>query len=208
MGSRPTLSGSPIRTATVPLVLGYALGVAGTLWDWHEHLVGPGTMPPHLVIDLGALVVIGVLSFSGRTAQSWGSFAALYALLALVVVVALGPFALMMAAPRSALMAGLMRSMMSSGALLAFVPLVLLAGWSASRWLSLARLSAWRLAAALGIVVVAVATVWDGYWHQAHPMELAASMASVPPHQAILLGFVVGLLGSVYGLTSQVRRAT
>jgi hypothetical protein len=186
------------------MVLGYALGVAGTLWDWHEHLIGPGTTPPHLVIDLAGLVVLGVLAFSGGKAQLSASFAGLYALLALVVVVAVGPFALMVAAPRSSLMAGLMRTMMSSGALLAFVPLVLLAGWSAWRWLLLARLAAWRLAAALGIVVVAVATVWDGYWHQSHPMEVGTSMAALPPHQAILLGFLVGLLGSVYGLTSRV----
>src|SRR5713226_657999 len=37
------------------LTFSYALGVAGTLWDWWEHLLGPGTQPPHLVIDLGGL---------------------------------------------------------------------------------------------------------------------------------------------------------
>jgi hypothetical protein len=87
-------------------------------------------------------------------------------LLTVVVLIALGPFLLMMAAPRGALMAGLMRSMMSGGALLAYVPLVLLAGWGAWRWLSLAPFSAWRSAAALGIVVVAIATVWDLHWHR------------------------------------------
>ena len=47
----------------------------------------------------------------------------------------------MMAAPRSALMAGLMRSIMSGGAMLAYVPLMLLAAWGAWRWMSLAPLS-------------------------------------------------------------------
>ena len=149
--------------AVAILALAYALGVAGTLWDWHDHLIGSGTQPPHLVIDLGGLVVLGVLAFSGKTALRAGSFAVLYVyvLLALVALIALGPFLLMMAAPRSVLMAELMRTMMSGGALVAYVPLVLLAGWSAWRWLSLAPLSVWRLAAAVGIVVVAAATVWD-----------------------------------------------
>lgn len=160
-----------VRPAAVALLaLAYALGVAGTLWDWHDHLLGPGTQPPHLVIDLGGLVVLGLLAFSGKSDFRSRSFAGLYVLVVLVALIALGPFLLMMAAPRSALMAGLMRSMMSSAALLAYVPLVLLAGWAAWRWLSQAPLSAWRLPAALGIVVVAIAT------------GLGRLLASDPPH--------------------------
>src|SRR6266849_4622778 len=94
------------------LALAYGLGVVGTAWDWYEHLIGPGTQPPHVLIGLG-------------------------------------PFVLMMAAPRSQLMASLMRGMMSSGALLVYVPVVLLAIWSAWRWLSLAAIRWWRLATAL-----------------------------------------------------------
>lgn len=100
-------------------------------------------------------------------------------------------------------MAGLMRSMMSGGAMLAYVPLMLLAGWGAWHWMSLAPLSIWRLAAAAGIVVVAAATVWDLYWHQTHAMEVRASMAALPPHQAILAGFVIGLFGAAYGATAR-----
>jgi hypothetical protein len=196
--------GSP---AVALLALAYTLGVAGTLWDWHDHLIGPGTQPPHLVIDLGGLIVLGVLAFSGKTDLRSRSFAALYVLLGLVALVALGPFVVMMAAPRSALMAGLMRSMMSSGALLAYVPLVLLAAWAAWRWLTLAPFTTWRFAVAVGIVVVAAATVWDLYWHQTHPMEVQASMAALPPHQAILAGFVIGLVGAVYGMTVRTRLA-
>lgn len=173
------------------------------MWDWHDHLVGSGTQPPHLLIDLGGLIVLGVLAFSDRADLRSRSFTVLYVLLVLVALVALGPFVLMMAAPRSDLMVGLMRSMMSSGALFAYVPLLLLAGWAAWRWLSLAPIRAWRLAAVAGIVVVAAATVWDLYWHQTHPMEVQVSMAALPPHQAILAGFVLGLVGASYGVVSR-----
>jgi len=189
------------------LAAAYALGVAGTLWDWREHLLGPGTQPPHLLIDLGGLTVLAVLAFSGSIDLRSRSFVTLYVLLILVALIALGPFVLMMAAPRSSLMATLMRSMMTSGALLAYLPLVLLAGWSAWRWLTLTRVSAWRAAASLGIVVVAIATVWDLYWHQTHPMEMRASMAALPPHQAILAGFLIGFLGASYGAIARMRRS-
>jgi hypothetical protein len=187
------------------LALAYALGVAGTLWDWREHLLGPGIQPPHLVIDLGGLLVLAVLAFSGKMDFRSRSFMALYVLLVVVVLISLAPFVLMMAAPRSALMASLMRSMMSSGALLAYIPLAFLACWSAWHWLSQNRVNWWRLAAALGIVVVAVATVWDLDWHQTHPMEVGASMAALPPHQAILAGFLIGLVGASYGAATQIR---
>jgi len=189
------------------LAFAYALGVAGTLWDWREHLVGPGTQPPHLVIDLGGLLVISALAFSGRIDLRSRTFIAMYVLLVLVVLVAFGPFVLMMAAPRSALMASLMRSMMSSGALVVYLPLVLLASWSAWRWLSQDTLNWWRIAAAFGIVVVAVATVWDLYWHQTHPMEMGTSMAGLPPHQAILAGFLIGLVGAGWGAAAGINRA-
>src|SRR5712692_4015616 len=189
------------------LVLAYALGVAGTVWDWRQHLLGPGTQPAHFVIDLGGLLVLAVLAFSGKMEYRPRSFTALYILLVLVVLISLGPFVLMMAAPRSSLMASLMSSMMSSRALLAYIPLVLLASWSAWHWLSQTRVNWWRLAAALGIVVVAVATVWDLYWHQTHPMEVGVSMAAIPPHQLIFAGFVIGLVGAIYGVASQLRRS-
>ena len=201
----------PARNFREPKAIGllafaYALGVAGTLWDWREHLLGPGTQPPHFVIDLGGLLVISALAFSGRIDLRSRTFIALYVLLVLVVLVAIGPFVLMMAAPKSALVASLTHSMMSSGALLVYVPLVLLASWSGWRWLSQDRLNWWRLAAAFGIVVVAIATVWDLYWHQTHPMELRSSMAGLPPHQAILAGFLIGLVGAGWGAVTGINR--
>ena len=190
------------RVALWLLTVGYAIGVFGTLWDWRQHLLGPGTQPPHVLIDLGGLLVVGVLAFSGKIDYRSRSFTVLYALLVLVALIALGPFVLMMAAPRSSLMAGLMQSMMSRGALLAYVPLVLLATWSAWRWLSEGRVNWPTVASGLGIVVVAIATVWDLYWHQTHPMEIRASMAALPPHQAILAGFLIGLVGAAFGVVS------
>ena len=189
------------------LALAYAMGVAGTVWDWQEHLLGPGTQPPHLVIDVGGILVLAVLAFSGKMDYRSRSFIALYVLLVVVVLISLGPFILMMAAPRSGLMATLMRSMMSSRALFVYIPLVLLATWSAGHWLSQTRVNWWRLAAALGIVVVAAATVWDLYWHQTHPMEVGASMAALLPHQGILSGFLIGLVGAVYGAARLIKEA-
>src|SRR5712691_5520153 len=141
------------------LAFGYALGVAGTVWDWWEHLLGPGTQPPHLVIDGGGFIVIAALAFSGKTDFRARSFIALGVLLIFVALIAVGPFALMMLAPHSSLMANLMQTMMSSAALLAYLPLVVLAGWAGWHWLSQGAFSVRGLAAALGIVVVAVATV-------------------------------------------------
>src|SRR5437879_13011339 len=110
-------------TAIELLAFAYALGVAGTLWDWREHLLGPGTQPPHLVIDLGGLLVISALAFSGRIDLRSRTFIALYVLLVLVVVVAFGPSVLMMAAPRSALMPRRMDSTRCSGALRVYLAL-------------------------------------------------------------------------------------
>src|SRR5437899_12812350 len=94
------------------LAFAYALGVVGTLWDWREHLLGPGTQPPHLVIDLGGLLVISALAFSGRIDLRSRTFIALYVLLVLVVVVAFCSIVLMMYAPRSAFMSSGLTSML------------------------------------------------------------------------------------------------
>jgi hypothetical protein len=174
------------------------VGVAGTLWDWREHYVGVTIQAPHLAIDLGGLLAIAVLAFSDWKRISKRAFVGLYALLILVMLIAFGPFVLMMAAPESQAMAYLMSSGMTRGALLLEVPIVLSAVWAAWHWLSGAPIRAWRLSAAIGVVVVAVSSVWDLYRHQTHPLEMGASMnmMTLPPHQLTLAGFVIGLLGS------------
>jgi hypothetical protein len=193
----PKLKLGPIHL----LMAAYLLGVAGTLWDWHEHYLGISNQVPHLVIDVGGLLAIGVLAFSDWTRISQRTFVALYVLLALVVVIALGPFVLMMVAPHSQFMAFFMSSVMTRGALIVELPIVLLAAWAAWHWLKLAAVNAWRICAAFGVVVIAVASVWDLYWHQTHPLEMGASMnmMALPPHQLILAGFVLGLIGSGIG---------
>ncbi len=64
-----------------------------------------------------------------------------------------------------------------------------------------------RIAAAIGVVVVAVGGVWDLYWHQTHPLEMGASMnmMTLPPHQLILGGFVLGLIGSAVAVARPSR---
>ena len=193
----PKLKLGPIHL----LMAAYLLGVAGTLWDWHEHYLGISNQVPHLVIDVGGLLAIGVLAFSDWTRISQRTFVALYALLVLVVLIALGPFVLMMVSPHSQFMAFFMSSVMTRGALIVELPIVLLAAWAAWHWLKLAAVNAWRICAAFGVVVIAVASVWDLYWHQTHPLEMGASMnmMALPPHQLILAGFVLGLIGSGIG---------
>ena len=62
----PTWAHASQAASACIVALAYALGVAGTLWDWHDHMIGPGTQPPHLLIDLGGLVVLGVLPSAAR----------------------------------------------------------------------------------------------------------------------------------------------
>ena len=94
----------------------------------------------------------------------------------MVVLLLLGPFVFMIAAPHSQLMAWFMGVVMTRSAIGLYLPILLLASWAAWRWLRLAPVSAWRIAAALGVVVVAVASVWDLHWHQTHPLEMCAAM--------------------------------
>ena len=180
------------------LVIGYLGGVAGTLWDWHEHYVGGQVTAPHILIDVSGLLVLAVLAFTDWRKYGAAHYLAIYVLLVLVAVVFFGPFLLMMTAPHSALMPALMSLAMTRGALALFVPLVALSAWAAWHWLGLSRMTPARMAAAIGVVVVAGASVWDLYWHQTRPMEMGASMnmMTLPPHQLILAGFVLGLIGS------------
>ena len=181
------------------LVVGYVGGVAGTLWDWREHYMGVSNQAPHALIDLSGLLIVGILGFSGWNRYSAAARTAIYYLLALVAVIAFAPFVLMMTAPHSTLMAVFMRFAMTRGALILQGPFIVLAGWAAWYWLGLARLTPARIAAAGGVVVVAAAAVWDLYWHQGHPLEMGRSMnmMTLPPHQLIQAGFLVGLIGSL-----------
>ena len=194
---------------THALLAAYLLGVAGTLWDWREHFLGVSSQAPHLVIDLGGLLAIGVLAFTGWAKISRAEITGFYALLALVALITLSPFVLMMSAPHSRLMAVFMQFGMTRSALGLYLPIVLLAGWAAWHWLGLAPVGAWRLAAALGVVVVAIASIWDLYWHQTHPLEMGASMnmMALPPHKLILAGFLLGAIGALAGVLRSGRQS-
>ena len=183
------------------LLAAYVLGVAGTLWDWREHFLGFSNQAPHVVIDVGGLLAIGLLAFTGWARMSRTAITGFYVVLVLVALVTLGPFVLMMTARHSQLMAGLMQFGMTRSAIGLYIPIVLLSAWAAWHWLSLEPISAWRLATALGVVFVACASVWDLVWHQTHPLEMGTSMnmLSLPPHQLILAGFAMGAIGSLAG---------
>src|SRR2546426_2138358 len=88
-------------TAIEVLAFAYALGVAGTLWDWRGHLLCPGTPPPHLVIDMGGLLGIFALAFSGRIDLPPRTFFSPYVLFVFVGLVALGPFPFLFGPPPS-----------------------------------------------------------------------------------------------------------
>src|SRR5216683_6702540 len=106
------------------LVVAYLAGVAGTLWDWREHYLGMSAQAPHAVIDLGGLLAIAILAFSGWRSFSRTTYAVIYIVLVLVALVLFAPFVLMMAAPHSALMSGYMRVGMTRGVLLLQGPVV------------------------------------------------------------------------------------
>jgi hypothetical protein len=190
------------------LLVAYLMGVAGTLWDWREHFLGVNNQAPHLVIDVGGLLAIGVLAFTGWAKISRTAIMGVYVLIAAVALITFGPFALMVTARHSQLMASFMQFAMTRSALSLFLPIIVLSGWAAWHWLRLAPVSAWRIAAALGVVVAAVASIWDLYWHQTHPLEMGASMnmMALPPHQLILAGFVLGTIGSLAGILLSGRR--
>jgi len=185
------------------LALAYLGGVIGTLWDWREHFVGISNQAPHALIDLSGLLVAGVLAVTGWRSFNTTTRTAIYAALVLIALLLFAPFVLMLTAPHSAFMSAFMRWGMSRTAVLLQGPFVALSGWAAWQWLERARITPVRLAASLGVVVVAVASVWDLYWHQTHPMESGAgmNMMTIPPHELMLAGFLIGLAGSVALMT-------
>src|SRR5438128_11412826 len=89
------------------LAAGYAVGMAGTLWDWWEHFVGPGIQSPHLVIDLGGLLVVRVLAFSGQIDYRSRAFRVLYRLVVLITIITLLPTTLRAVDPTITLTAAL-----------------------------------------------------------------------------------------------------
>jgi len=76
----------------------------------HEHYTGISNQAPHALIDIGGLLVVAVLGFSGWQRLSRATRLAIYYLLVLVALIVFGPFLLMMTIPHSGFMAALMTS--------------------------------------------------------------------------------------------------
>jgi hypothetical protein len=139
-----------------------------------------------------------------------------YVLLTMVALVVPGPMVLMGLYGRSTAAATLMQAYMGSlrttGGILFALPLLVLALWAAWLWLRAGAFEEWRVAVAGGLAVLAVGVLVDVYWHQTHPMvtDTGAYMntLTLPGHQLQLLGFTIGCVGTVLGISSWRARRT
>lgn len=113
------------------LLVAYLMGVAGTLWDWREHFLGVNNQATHLVINVGGLLAIGVLAFTGWAKIGRTAIMGVYVLIGVVALITFAPFVLMMTARHSLLMATFMQFAMTGGALSLFLPVTVLSSWAA-----------------------------------------------------------------------------
>lgn len=156
------------------LVIGYAVGLVGWVWDYLEHLgtvqLGLGATPAHYLMYLGLVVAVAAL------VRPWARVRLAYAWLAASVIV------LMFVQP----VAG-------SAALLV---LPLRSVWLHAKEGSTGR---WPAVAALGAAVVLAGFAADWFWHAANPgvSEHGLSMLRLPGHRIQLAGWLVGLAGAV-----------
>lgn len=186
------------------------LGVVGWIWDWQGHLNGVTLQGAHIAMDLGTLAIVLALIVAARRTHFRSAFLVSYVLLIMVVLVLLGPMVLMGLYRRSAAAATLMQAYMGSlrttGGIPFALPLLALALWAAWLWLCAGGFEIWRVAVAGGLAVLAVGVVVDVYWHQTHPMvsDTGAYMntLTLPGHQLQFLGFAIGCVGAVLGISS------
>lgn len=203
------------RAVRQPLVLAGTLlmallGVVGWIWDWQGHLNGVILQGAHIAMDLGALMTVLALIVAARRTPFRSASLVSYVLLIMVVLVVLGPMVLMGLYRRSAAAATLMQAYMGSlrttGGIPFALPLLALALWAAWLWLRAGAFEVWRVAVAAGLAVLAAGVLIDVYWHQTHPMvsDTGAYMntLTLPGHQLQLLGFAVGCVGAVLGISS------
>lgn len=203
------------RAVRQPLVLAGTLlmallGVVGWIWDWQGHLNGVTLQAAHIAMDFGALAIILALIVAARRTPFRSAFLVSYVLLIMVVLVVLGPMVPMGLYRRSAAAATLMQTYMGSlrttGGIPFALPLLALALWAAWLWLRARAFEVWRVMVAGGLAVLAVGVLIDVYWHQTHPMVTDAgaymNTLTLPGHQLQLLGFAVGCVGAVLGISS------
>jgi hypothetical protein len=198
------------------LLIANVLGVVGWIWDWQGHLNGVTLQAAHIAIDLGALAIVLALVVAARRTSFRSASLISYVLLTMVALVVLGPMVLMGLYSRSTAAATLMQAYMGSlrttGGILFALPLLVLALWAAWLWLRAGAFEGWRVAVAGGLAVLAVGVLVDVYWHQTHPMvtDTGAYMntLTLPGHQLQLLGFTIGCVGAVLGISSWRARRT
>jgi len=182
------------------LVVGYALGLIGTLWDYQQHLAGLHDETPHITFHVGTLLVLAVLVGLTPLWPRRSGYLASYTLMSVGVAIGFGSLfwleGLMMqhvtmADPR--MMEGQLGMLVG-----ALVFLVLIAR---TLWV-LAWSNRGLAAAAVGILIVLGGYAFDLVWHQ---MQLGGEMEEMggqmnmlvmPPHQLILAGWAVGLIAS------------
>ena len=190
------------------------LGMVGWIWDWQGHLNGVTLQAAHIIMDIGALVIVLALVVAARRTSLRSAFLISYLLLIMAALVVLGPMVLMGLYSRStvaaALMQGYMGSLRTTGGIPSALPLLALALWAVWLWLRTGTFQGWRVAVAGGLAVLAVGVLVDVYWPQTHPMvtDTGAYMntLTLPGHQLQLLGFVIGCVGSGLGISSWLER--
>lgn len=155
----PWVRWSPPPAATL-LVLAYGSGLVGALWEWRAMLSEEGTRWAQPLAAGGVVLALIVMLVAGRSRRGALGFLVLGALATLGALAVLMPAAMVLIPAHSTVngvMMGWMATwMMRPIGLLFFLPLVLVALWAAWRWLRSGPALPWRIAAAAGIVVVAV----------------------------------------------------
>lgn len=198
------------------LLVANLLGMVGWIWDWQGHLNGVAIQGAHVAMDLGALSIVLALVLAARRTPFLSALLISYVLLILAAIVVLGPMVLMGLYSRSTLAANLMQSYMGSlrttGGIPFALPLLALALWAAWLWLRAGGFEGWRLAVAGGLAILAGGVIVDVFWHQTHPMVTDAgpymNTLMLPGHQLQLLGFVIGGVGALVGVSLWRERCT
>jgi hypothetical protein len=195
------------------LAAAYGLGAAGWLLDWRSHLAivaDPGaarTMSlAHSFMYAAAAVVVVMLAVAADRGLSPAAQAWLWGAGAIATLVLVAPPVLMMAAGVRA--GWLMGYMSATGMVPSVLPLLAWTFWVG--WLLVRQVGLRGAATAgLGIAVVLLGHGVDLAWHRANPAtnDMAMNMLLLPGHQIQLVGFAVGLLGSLSAIVTGNRRS-
>lgn len=180
------------------LVVGYALGFTGWVWDWLAHLGAvEGMALAHLLMSCSSVLVLAPLVQWFRGGMG---YLAAYGWLVVGLVLTLGPILAMEGtAPE-------VRRLLAAAGGLTLLPIPLRAAWLR---VQAGKPGLWPGVAAAGISVVLSGVIVDMFWHNANPgvEEMNLNMLLLPGHQIQLVGWVVGLVGASVVVAQSVRRA-